>query len=396
MKIVFCILLLIISFRLDSFQSTLSINVEKVNNSIFSYECTNVRVTAIDTQDGIILIDTHRSPSIMKAILDSVKTTFSKKTIRYVINTHGHWDHTGGNQLFDPSILVGHENIPEFMNQFPANTPNNILNIKNKLQDFSLTQRVEKRITDLAAWQSILNDLESSYKPVSPKILVKKGDKITVSGLTLEFYSCGYLHTNHDLFILVPELNILFVGDVMSSYSQWSFSNNTLTDLEGLSSLLKKIMKDNPNLEWIVPAHGKAFPPKDISKTIDLLQERIGKRNVQSSAVYNLVQRIKATSFKEALEDFQQTASTSTFTFSEEEFSQLAREYESRGLINESMSILQLALKLLSGPLLIYDDLGRNYLKLGNKEKAIEAYETMLKRFPQYKSAAQILSYLKQ
>ncbi len=88
-------------------------------------------------------------------------------------------------------------------------------------------------------------------------------------------------------------------------------------------------------------------------------------------------------------------ASLALVFFNEEEISQLAREYESRGELSESITILNLALELLPNPILVYDDLGRNHLKVGNKAKAMESYETLLKKFPQYKSARETLKQLK-
>src|SRR6185295_13061713 len=59
----------------------------------------NSNAAVIETNDGIIVIDTHSKPSAAQALYKDIQGV-SKKPVRKVINTHFHWDHWQGNQVY--------------------------------------------------------------------------------------------------------------------------------------------------------------------------------------------------------------------------------------------------------------------------------------------------------
>src|SRR6185295_5542064 len=60
--------------------------------------------------DDVFLVDTNITPEATRRLINDIKT-LTDKPIRYVVNTHWHYDHTDGNQVFGPDItIIGHEN----------------------------------------------------------------------------------------------------------------------------------------------------------------------------------------------------------------------------------------------------------------------------------------------
>src|SRR5436853_4049022 len=60
--------------------------------------------------DDVFLVDTNITPEATRRLVNDIKT-LSDKPIRYVVNTHWHYDHTDGNQVFGPEVtIIGHEN----------------------------------------------------------------------------------------------------------------------------------------------------------------------------------------------------------------------------------------------------------------------------------------------
>ena len=59
----------------------------------------NSNAAVIETNDGIIVIDTHSKPSAAQALYKDIQGV-SKKPVRKIINTHFHWDHWQGNQVY--------------------------------------------------------------------------------------------------------------------------------------------------------------------------------------------------------------------------------------------------------------------------------------------------------
>src|SRR5581483_2658299 len=63
----------------------------------------------IVNDDDVIVVDAHISPESGRALLRDLKA-ITDKPVRFLINTHFHYDHTNGNQVFAPiADIIGHE-----------------------------------------------------------------------------------------------------------------------------------------------------------------------------------------------------------------------------------------------------------------------------------------------
>src|SRR5262249_46468080 len=68
----------------------------------------------VNDNDGI-LVDDHVSPAAAWVLLDEIKT-LTNKPVRTVINTHFHFDHAHGNQIFGGTVdIIGHEFTREML-----------------------------------------------------------------------------------------------------------------------------------------------------------------------------------------------------------------------------------------------------------------------------------------
>ncbi len=63
----------------------------------------------IVNDDDVMIVDDHVSPAAAWVLLEEVKE-LTPKPVRYVVNTHFHFDHAHGNQVFGPNVeIIGHE-----------------------------------------------------------------------------------------------------------------------------------------------------------------------------------------------------------------------------------------------------------------------------------------------
>src|SRR5579871_3576368 len=53
----------------------------------------------------VMVVDTGTSPAAARAFVEDVKK-ITDKPIKYVVNTHFHYDHTAGNQIFGPDVQI--------------------------------------------------------------------------------------------------------------------------------------------------------------------------------------------------------------------------------------------------------------------------------------------------
>ena len=73
---------------------------------------------AIITSDGVLVFDTGATPETAQTILAEIRK-LTDKPVRYLVNSHWHWDHWGGNQVFleaNPALqIISHEKNLEMM-----------------------------------------------------------------------------------------------------------------------------------------------------------------------------------------------------------------------------------------------------------------------------------------
>src|SRR5215472_10686604 len=71
--------------------------------------------SVIVNDNDVILVDDHVSPAAAFVLLDELKE-ITTKPVRYVINTHFHYDHSHGNQVFAKNVdIIGHEFTREML-----------------------------------------------------------------------------------------------------------------------------------------------------------------------------------------------------------------------------------------------------------------------------------------
>src|SRR5437773_6699659 len=93
--------------------SKVEIKVTKVSGNIYMLEGAGGNIGASVGEDGIVIVDDQFAPLAEKiqAALKNIGVT--DKPVRFVINTHYHGDHTGGNEPFNTagSTLIAHDNV---------------------------------------------------------------------------------------------------------------------------------------------------------------------------------------------------------------------------------------------------------------------------------------------
>jgi cyclase len=70
----------------------------------------NCNAVIIFLDDGVLVVDTHSKPSAARALIEQVKK-LTPKPVRFVVNTHFHWDHYQGNEAYPSSWPAGVEII---------------------------------------------------------------------------------------------------------------------------------------------------------------------------------------------------------------------------------------------------------------------------------------------
>jgi len=382
----------------------ISINTTRISNRAILFDCLYTKVIALASKKGIVIIDTHRSPSIMLEIKKLIEKEFGRNDYIYVINTHGHWDHSSGNQVFHDSILLGHKNCPEFMRQNPANTLQNLWFIRYRLSKLQEelrnlqkdSQESKNLKMDINAWNLILADLEDGYITAPPTRTFDDSLTLDLDDLTIKLIYCGDAHTNNDIFVFIPEEKIVVIGDMFSDEDSYSFSINKMIDIPKVASAINLLLNQNNEIKFVISTHTEFLSVKDLKSIKNILVERYAEFEKKKSAAVFLKSMIEEKGIKSALEIYDELKSESTtkYYFLEDEFNTLGGRLLDQGKINDAIEVFKITVKIYPNSALVYDNLAEAYLKKGKKILAIKNYKKSLEIFPGNRNAREILKII--
>lgn len=93
--------------------SKVQIKVTKVSGNIYMLEGSGGNIAASVGQDGIVIVDDQFAPLADKIQAALKNLGITDKPVRFVINTHYHGDHTGGNEPFanTASTVIAQDNV---------------------------------------------------------------------------------------------------------------------------------------------------------------------------------------------------------------------------------------------------------------------------------------------
>lgn len=223
--------------------------------------------TLIVNEQDAVLVDSHISPAAMWALFNEM-TTITDKPIRYVINTHFHFDHAHGNQMFPEDVkIISHTLTKDMISagqskrgrsyeSFVGTLPDRIANLEQQLAsaaDDSTKNVLQKRIQ----YQKNYKDATDAVTPRAPneifteKLQYKFGDRL------IQILFLGRAHTGGDAVVFLPEEKILITGDLLTagiSYLGDGYPEEWVKTLDRLKEL---------DFEMVLPGHGDPFENRE-------------------------------------------------------------------------------------------------------------------------------------
>ncbi|MCK5618240.1 MAG: MBL fold metallo-hydrolase, partial [Candidatus Krumholzibacteria bacterium] len=363
--------------------STIPVGIERVSDRVVVAECAiGTNVTAIAASRGVVIVDTHLSPGLMQAIKAELEDELGRNDFVYVVNTHGHWDHCSGNQVFPEATIVGHANTPVFMQYHRANPPGwtwrqemLLSRDREKLaaaEDPEEAQRIRGRIT---ARELLISDLGDQYTLTPPTVTFSERHELELGDLTLQLIYCGEAHSITDIFVYIPEERVVMTGDVFSSKSSFALAINPMNDIPKLLEAIDWVL--DRGVDVVVPGHGDTMTGEDLRGLRGRLAIQYADVANTRSAARFLKKMLDEQETGEALRSFREFASDSSAVgyLSEEEFYLLGSRMVDRGRVEEANAVFRLSRELFPESSLIGNGLARSYLIAGDTTSPITEYE---------------------
>src|ERR1700716_4299439 len=205
--------------------SKVEIKTTDLGDNVYMLEGQGGNITVAVGKAGIIMVDGQFAP-----LHDKIKaaiTAISSLPVKYLINTHYHGDHTGGNEAFakDGATIVAHENVKK---RLAAGTTNGLTGVKTP--------------------------------PAAPGALPSKtytgAFKIRLPGRVADLNHIANAHTDGDTYVWFKTANVLSTGDTFTNgrYPNIDFANGG--NIKGMIAAADAYLKLTNAKSRIVPGHG--------------------------------------------------------------------------------------------------------------------------------------------
>ncbi len=239
------------------------------NGSLHTMSNVMILVGAFDT----LVVDSHVTPAAARALIDSLSAV-TDKPVRYLVNSHYHFDHAHGNQAFPEGIeIIGHEFTRKKLNgeignvleedtfkSFSDSVPSLVAILERELKaqtDSQLRDQVAERLRVQTDYMNAIPEVQ----PTPPNITLDR--KLTLfqsvesGSREIQLLHVGRAHTGGDVVIYLPQEKLVFTGDMM--LPGLSYMGDAHVD-EWPESLARLQELD---FEFWLPGHGPVMDSRD-------------------------------------------------------------------------------------------------------------------------------------
>ncbi len=197
------------------------------------------------TPEGLILVDDKYQNNVAE-VLEKMKSITSQP-VKYLLNTHHHTDHAGGNETFIKTTeIIAHRNVRE-------------------------------------------NFLRNN-QPGAPRVVFNDQASVFLGGVEARAYYFGRAHTNGDTVIYFPDLRVIHTGDLITEGMPVMDYRNGASAVEWVK-VLDEILK--LDFDVVIPGHGRLLTKEDVrsdrqklmtmnQRMIELVRNGVPKENVFS------------------------------------------------------------------------------------------------------------------
>ena len=250
--------------------TTSSHRLTEVANGVYLAQTTaplfNSNALVIVNEEDVVVVDSHLTPAKARDLVASIKSV-TTKPITTLINSHFHWDHAHGNQVFDDGVqIIGHEytrmklaGTPLEETQYVIATAGNKATLA-RIREM-LTNASEEDRPEIQKWFDLYSQQAEDWKeiaPIPPDTTLNDRMTLFRGSREIQIHFFGRAHTGGDITVYLPAEKLAFTGDMMlqgPSFLGDGYVDEWVETLENLKGVA---------FETIVPGHGNPFTDRDL------------------------------------------------------------------------------------------------------------------------------------
>src|ERR1044072_4634280 len=225
--------------------SKVEIKVTKVSGNVYFLEGAGGNLAASVGDDGIVIVDDQFAPLAdkIRAALKGV----TDKPLRFIINTHYHFDHTGGNLPFHDATIISHDNA------------------RNRLEQTNL----------VGNGGSMQMEQPANPKEALPVITFQHDVTLHLNGEDIHALHAPSGHTDGDSIVFFTRSNVVHMGDDFVTYGFPFVDITAGGSVRGMIKALETTIPKLPADVKIIPGHGPVSNLDDVRAYLKMLKDTL-------------------------------------------------------------------------------------------------------------------------
>jgi glyoxylase-like metal-dependent hydrolase (beta-lactamase superfamily II) len=215
---------------------------EKLTDNLFVLFGGGGNIAVLTGPDGSLVVDSDVPE--MSAKMRAAVSLVSDRPARFLVNTHYHFDHAGGNPTLGRGnvVIVAQENVR---------------------QRLSGKQTLKQDGIDLT--------FDPTPREGLPLVTFEDGLQFHVNGEDVSVVHVAHAHTDGDAFVFFEKANVLHTGDLMMSVGYPIVDAGNGGSLDGLIAGHERILKLCNDKTRVIPGHGPVVGKADLQAYHDML-----------------------------------------------------------------------------------------------------------------------------
>jgi glyoxylase-like metal-dependent hydrolase (beta-lactamase superfamily II) len=210
-------------------------DIEKVADGIYAAiarpeTLLNCNAAIFENAADLLIVDTHSKPSAVTALVSQIRREITTKPVRYIVNSHFHWDHTQGTSAYrkiaphadvvssEATRNLLSENGADRLKKSAAETEKSLQSYKEKLgsaKDPQEKAALQRLVRDSTAYLAEMRN----YNPELPNVTFDRDLIIHDKAHDLHLAFRGRAHTSGDVIVYCPQKKVIATGDTLHGFS---------------------------------------------------------------------------------------------------------------------------------------------------------------------------------
>jgi cyclase len=246
--------------------STQLFDIQKIADSVYfalahPQALTNCNAAIFVNSQDVLVVDAHSKPSAAASLIAQIKKEVTTKPVRYLVNTHFHWDHTQGDSAYRATgskvEIIASETTKQLVAQNARNrlkdslagVPQIIDGLQARLSKASSAAEKDFFKEQIRLAQAYQVEMKS-FTPELPDITFAKSHVIKDSAHDLHIEFHGRAHTAGDVAVFCPQQRVVATGDAIIGFLP-NIADGYPREWPGTIKSIAELKADH-----ILPGHG--------------------------------------------------------------------------------------------------------------------------------------------